>query len=51
MLEAKQMFLKCFYDITILRHFHGSVNIVLILVPGNEFYSAKCAQFLLTFAE
>ena len=46
MLKAKQMFLKCFYDIR-LKYFHDSLNIA----PGREFFSAKCAQFPLAFAE
>ena len=27
-----------------LKYFHGSLNIVLILVPGREFFCAKCVQ-------
>ena len=27
------------------KHFHDSVNIVLILAPGCEFFTAKCVQF------
>ena len=46
MLKAKKMLLKCFYDNTIKR-----LNIVLILIPGREFFSAKCVQLLLTFTE
>ena len=34
-----------------LKYFHDSLNIVVILDPGPEFFSAKCAQFLLTFTE
>ena len=45
-LKVKQMFLKCFYDNTI-----DSLNIVVILAPGHEFFSTKCAQFPLTFLE
>ena len=33
------------------KYFHDSVNIVLILAPGCEFFSAKCVLFPLTFAE
>ena len=31
------------------KHFHDSLNIVVILTPRCEFFSAKCAQFILTF--
>ena len=30
-----------------LEHFHYSLNIVLILAPPRDFFSAKCAQFSL----
>ena len=33
------------------KHFHDSINIVLTLAPGFEFFSAKSIQFPLTFAE
>ena len=33
------------------KHFHDSLNIVVILAPGCEFLSAKCAQFSVTFTE
>ena len=45
MLKAKQMFLKCFHDNTII------INIIVILALGREFFSAKCSQFALTFME
>ena len=48
MLKAKEMFLKCFYDNT-NKHFHDSLNFVVILTLSCEFFSAKCAQFSLTF--
>ena len=32
-----------------LKYFHDSLHIVVILAPGQEFFSAKCAQFPLTF--
>ena len=35
MLKAKQMFLR-------LKYFHDSLNTVVILAPGREFFSAKC---------
>ena len=34
-----------------LKYFHDSLNIVVILAPGREFLSDKCAQFSLTFTE
>ena len=33
------------------KHFFDSLNIVLILVPGCEFFSAKCVPFPLTFTD
>ena len=33
------------------KHFHDSLIIVVILTPGWEFFSDKCAQFPLTFPE
>ena len=48
MLKAKQLFLKCFLIIP-LKYFQDSLNIGVILAPGHEFFSTKCAQFLLTF--
>ena len=44
MLKANQMCLQCFYDKTVYT-FHDSLNIVLILDPGCEFFCAKCLQF------
>ena len=32
-----------------LKYLHDSLNIVVILAPGREFFSVKCAQFPLTF--
>ena len=32
-----------------LEHFHDSLNIVVILAPGHEFFFAKCVQFPLKF--
>ena len=37
--------------ITQLKYFHDSLNIVVTLAPGREIFSAKCAQFSLTFKE
>ena len=34
-----------------LKEFHGSLNIVVTLTPSCETFSAKCAQFPLTFTE
>ena len=34
-----------------LKHFHDSLNIVVILAPGREFFCAKYGQFPLTFTE
>ena len=50
MLKAKQMNLKCFVIIR-LEYFHDSLNIAANLASGLEFFSAKCAQFSLTFTE
>ena len=33
------------------KYFHDSLNIEVILTPGCEFFSTKCAQFPLTFTE
>ena len=44
MLEANQMLFKCFYDRRLI-HFYDSLNIVLILNPGCEFFGAKCVKF------
>ena len=39
MLKANLMFLKCFMVILIrLKKLHDSLNIVLILAPGREFF-------------
>ena len=37
--------------IIFFKHFHDSLSIVVILAPGCEFFSAKCAQLQLTFTE
>ena len=37
--------------ITQLKYFYDTQNIVVILAPGHELFSAKCAQFPLTFVE
>ena len=50
MLKAKQMFLKSFYE-KILKYFHDSLNVVVILAPGPEFFCHKCALFPLSFTE
>ena len=34
-----------------LKYFHDNLNIVVILAPGCEFFTAKCIQFPLTFTE
>ena len=34
-----------------LKYFHDGLNIVMTLAPGSDFFSAKCAQFPLTFNE
>ena len=33
------------------KHFHDSLNVILILVPCYEFLSAKCVELPLTFTE
>ena len=43
---------RCFKNVFMIirsKYLHGSLNIVVILAPGREFFSAKCAQFPLTF--
>ena len=50
MLKANQMFLKCFYD-NMIKHFHDSLNFVLILAPSYEFFFPKSVQFSLKFTE
>ena len=50
MLKAKQIFSNVFIIIR-LKYFHYSLVIVVILAPDREFFSAKCAQFPLTFTE
>ena len=34
---------------TQLKYFHDSLNIVVVLALGREFFFAKCTQFHLTF--
>ena len=34
-----------------LKYFNNNLNIVVILAPGYEFFSAKCVHFPLTFTE
>ena len=34
-----------------LKYFHDSLNIVVIVAPGCEFFSVKCGQVPLTFTE
>ena len=34
-----------------LKHFHDSLNIVVILARGHEFFPAICDQFPLAFTE
>ena len=43
MLEAKRFFKNIFIKIR-LKYFHDSLNIVVILCPVCEFFSAKCVQ-------
>ena len=50
MLKEKQMFLNVFMIIR-FKYFRDSLNIVLILAPACEFFSAKSDQFPLTFTE
>ena len=38
------MFSKCFYEIG-LKYIQGRLNIVVVLVPGRKFFSAKYAYF------
>ena len=37
--------------IILLSNFHDSLDIALILAPDGKFFSAKCVQFPLKFAE
>ena len=50
MLNAEQIFLKCFYDNKI-KYFHDSLSNAVIVAPGQEIFSANCAQFLLKFTK
>ena len=53
-LKAKQTrYLKNVFMVILIRlkYFLDSLNIVLILALGREFFWAKCVQFLLTFTE
>ena len=34
-----------------IKHFHDSLNIIVILARDRDVVSAKCAQFPLTFME
>ena len=45
--------LKAKYDFMIIRlkYFYDRLNVVVILAPAREFFSAKCAQLPLTFTE
>ena len=43
MLKVKQMFLIKYFIIIRFKHFHDSLNIVVTLAPGREFFSAKSA--------
>ena len=45
MLKTNQMSLKCFYVIR-SKHFHDSLNIVLILAPGRELVALSVFNFL-----
>ena len=42
--SKKDFFLIVFMMIR-LKYFHDSLNIAVILAPGHEVFSAKCAQF------
>ena len=42
MVRVKQMFLN-FFMLIRLKYFHDSLIIAVILTPGREFFSAKCA--------
>ena len=33
------------------KYLHNSLNIAVVVAPGHEVFPAKCAQFLLKFAE
>ena len=49
LLKVKKMFLKWAYEKT--KSFYDNLNIVVILAPGRESFSTKCAQFPLTSTE
>ena len=34
-----------------LKYFYDRLNIVVILAPGHEFFTGKCAKFPLRFTE
>ena len=42
LLKVKKMFLRCFYG-NMIKTFHDSINIVVTLGPGQEFFSARYA--------
>ena len=45
---------RCLQNVFVIKRFkylRDRLNIVLILAPGSEFFSAKCAQFPLKFTE
>ena len=50
LLKVKQMFQNVVMIIR-SKYFHNSLNIVMILARGREYFSAKCTQFPLTFTE
>ena len=46
MLKANQCFKNVFFFLIIrLIYFHDSLNIIVTLAPGHEFFSAKCVEF------
>ena len=45
------MIFKMLFMMTKLKNFDDSLNFVVIVAPGREFFSAKYAQFLLTFTK
>ena len=49
--QRKRDVLKMFVMIIRLKYFCDSLNIVVILASGHEFFSANCVHFPLTFTE
>ena len=49
--QLKKSLMENFIFCAALKHFHNSLNIVVILARISEVVSSKCAQFPLKFTE